>query len=79
MRETPLPCVLVCLYECLIVLTPSAEYLLYPGHLPSRLSDGGHEALVEALRRLNTEGQIRLDSLDEVAAPDELGPPPVGR
>ncbi|MDP2014630.1 MAG: hypothetical protein Q8L05_10440 [Actinomycetota bacterium] len=50
------------------MLTPSAEYLLYPGHLPSRLSDGGYEALVEALRRLNTEGQIRLDSLDEVAA-----------
>lgn len=30
--------------------------------------DGGHEALIEALRRLTTEGQIRLDSLDEVAA-----------
>lgn len=26
MRETPLPCVLVCLSGCLFVLTPSADY-----------------------------------------------------
>ena len=29
--------------------------------------DGGHEALTEALRRLTTDGQVRPDSLDEVA------------
>ena len=30
--------------------------------------DGGHKALVEALRRLTTDGQIRPGSIDEVAA-----------
>ena len=30
--------------------------------------DGGHEALIEALRRLTTERQIRLELLDKVAA-----------
>lgn len=29
--------------------------------------DGGQEALAEALRRLTTDGQVRPDSLDEVA------------
>lgn len=30
--------------------------------------DGGHNALVDALRRLTTDGQIRPGSIDEVAA-----------
>ena len=29
--------------------------------------DGGHEALIKALRRLTTDGQVRPASLDEVA------------
>ncbi len=37
LRETPLPCVLVCLDECLFLPTPSADYLVSPDHLRGRL------------------------------------------
>ena len=65
MRETPLPCVFMCLYECLLVLTPSADYLRFLDHLHSRLSKesrtwwiGVHESNVggESERELQKRG-----------------------
>ena len=56
-RETPLPCVLVCLYGCLFVLTPSADYVKFPEHLHSRLSQASQTHVGWPLCRFDVGGK----------------------
>ena len=57
MRETPLPCMLMCLYGCLIVLTPSADYFKFTDRLHCRRSKESQTYGGSAVHESNVAGE----------------------